>query len=380
MLRDAAFVARTELASTLRQREAIVWILVMPILFFYFIGTVTGGFGRGGGSAKSPLALHAGEDGGFLLGELEKRLGERGFAVRHPDDPNFADTKRRLEVPANLTSGVLAGTPAKLAYHGSREGLDGDYDALRVQRAAYTVLADLVAAAETSGEKPGPEDFAALARHPRALVLASTSAGKRVEPPVGFEQTIPGTMTMFTLIVLLTTGAVRLSIERREGQLRRLASTPIRRSDIVLGKWAGRLGLGLVQIAVAMVAGALFFKISWGQSFPMVCVVMLAWASLAASLSLVLGTLARTDGQAIAVGVLASNVLAALGGCWWPIEVTPPWMQKLALCLPTGWTMDALHKLVSFGEGWASAVPHVVVLSAAAIASGWLAAKLFRFQ
>jgi ABC-type multidrug transport system permease subunit len=173
---------------------------------------------------------------------------------------------------------------------------------------------------------------------------------------------------------------VRLAIERREGQLRRLASTPISRGDIVLGKWIGRLGLGLVQIAVAMVAGVALFRMHWGSAFPMVCVVMFAWASLAASLSLVLGSLARTDGQAVAIGVLTSNVLAALGGCWWPIEVTPPFMQKLAQFLPTGWTMDALHHLVSFRSGWASAVPDVLMLAAAAIVAGWIAARLFRFQ
>ena len=28
----------------LRARETLLWLFVMPILFFYFIGTVTGGF------------------------------------------------------------------------------------------------------------------------------------------------------------------------------------------------------------------------------------------------------------------------------------------------------------------------------------------------
>lgn len=40
-------------------------------------------------------------------------------------------------------------------------------------------------------------------------------------------------------------------------------------------------------------------------------------------------------------GVLLANILAALGGCWWPIEVTPDWSS---LCrswfLPAGrWTL-----------------------------------------
>ncbi|HEV8113289.1 MAG TPA: ABC transporter permease [Planctomycetota bacterium] len=379
MIRDAVFIARNELSQTLRQRETIVWIFLMPIVFFYFIGTVTGGFG-GGGDRKTPIAVRAGEDGGFLSAEIERRLSERGYAVtRVEDDAAFAKAARRIEIPARLTATVLGGTPAHVRFHGGEEGLDGDFDALKVRRAVYTVLADLVATSD-GGKTPGRDDFAALAQRPRALTLAATSAGKRVDPPVGFEQTIPGTMTMFTLIVLLTSGAVRLAIERRDGQLRRLASTPISRGDIVLGKWAGRLGLGLVQIAVAMVTGVVLFRMHWGSAFPMVCVVMFAWASLAASLSLVLGSIARTDGQAIAIGVLTSNVLAALGGCWWPIEITPPFMQKLAGFLPTGWTMHALHGLVSFRAGWASAVPDVIALAVGALVAGWIAARLFRFQ
>jgi ABC-2 type transport system permease protein len=386
MLRDSLFIARKELAFTLKQRETIVWVFLMPIVFFYFIGTVTGGFG-GHGARKTPIALKGGEDGGFLLGELERRLGERGYVL----DPV---AERSLDVPERFTARVLAGEQVHLAFHGSSEGIDADYDEFKVGRAAYTVLADLVAtsappspsapsapsAPPVNDATPRAEDFARLAAAPRALTLATTSAGKRVDPPVGFEQTIPGTMTMFTLIVLLTSGAVRLAIERRDGQLRRLASTPISRADIVLGKWAGRLALGLVQIAVAMVAGSVLFKMRWGPALPMIGLVMLAWAALAASLSMALGSLARTDGQAVAIGVLSSNVLAALGGCWWPIEVTPPFLQRLARFTPTGWTMDALHHLVSFRDGPASAVPDVLLLSAAAVVAGWVAARLFRFQ
>jgi len=78
--------------------------------------------------------------------------------------------------------------------------------------------------------------------------------------------------------------------------------------------------------------------------------------------------------------VISANVMAALGGCWWPIEITPEWVQKLALAVPSGWAMDAVHKLVSFGAGPAAVLPHLIVLSAAALAAGWAAARTFRFQ
>jgi ABC-type multidrug transport system permease subunit len=215
---------------------------------------------------------------------------------------------------------------------------------------------------------------------PRALTLEVAPAGERQEIPTGFEQAIPGTMVMFTMFMLLTTGAVTLVIERRQGLLRRLASTPIDRGGIVLGKWGGRMALGLVQIAFAMLAGTVLFGMDWGPDLPIIFAVLTGWAALCASLGLLLGNLASTEGQAIGIGVLTANVLAALGGCWWPIEITPGWMQTFSKFLPTGWAMDAMHRLVSFQSGPASVLPHLAALAALALIAGWVGARRFRFQ
>ena len=66
-MRAAWFVARKDVAHMLRARETLVWTFVMPIVFFYFIGTVTGGFGSPRGSAARPdaIALQAPSEAGF---------------------------------------------------------------------------------------------------------------------------------------------------------------------------------------------------------------------------------------------------------------------------------------------------------------------------
>jgi ABC-type multidrug transport system permease subunit len=187
-------------------------------------------------------------------------------------------------------------------------------------------------------------------------------------------------MVMFTLLVLLTTGAVSLVIEREQGLLRRLASAPMSRGSVVLGKWIGRMGLGVVQITFAMLVGRLLFKMDWGPDIPMLLLVLLVYAGLCAVIGILLGNLARSRGQAVAIGVLAANIFGALGGCWWPIEIVPGWMQRLALFLPTGQAMDALHNLVSFQTGPVGALQPLIILATAALAVGWLATRTFRFQ
>ena len=118
----------------------------------------------------------------------------------------------------------------------------------------------------------------------------------------------------------------------------------------------------------------------WGPHLAMITVVLAAWAGFCASAGLWLGTIAGTEAQASGLGVLTANALAALGGCWWPIEITPAWMQALQKLLPTGWTMDALHKLISFHAGAMSAVPNVVTLIVATVVVAWLAVRRFRYQ
>ena len=95
---------------------------------------------------------------------------------------------------------------------------------------------------------------------------------------------------------------------------------------------------------------------------------------------MLLGNFGGTEGQVIGLGVMASNVFAGLGGCWWPIEITPLWTQRLALAFPTGWTMDALHKLMNFGASPASVLPHLCVTAVAALGAGYVLSRSFRFQ
>ncbi len=378
MLRDAFFIARKDVAHMFRARETWLWTFIMPVVFFYFFGTVSGGFGR---PAERPaIAVSVPADAGFLGDQLLRRLEERGYRVvrvRGPEE--LARHRRRLAIPAGFTAAALAGKPVKVSLTRAGGGLDGNYDQIRVSRAVYTVLADLIVVSKQH-DAPGAAEFAQWAAQPRSLTLEVTSAGQRQRIPTGFEQAVPGSMVMFTLLVLFTTGGILLTIERRQGLLRRLASAPISRGAVVLGKWLARMTLGVIQIGYALLVGGLVLRVNWGPDLPALALVLLAYAGLAASLGIVLGNLGRTEGQVVALGVISTNVLAAIGGCWWPIEITPQWVQKLAMAVPTGWAMDAVHKLVSFGAGPAAVLPHLIVLSVAALAAGWAAARTFRYQ
>jgi ABC-type Na+ efflux pump permease subunit len=387
MLRSAWFIAKSDAVYMLGRRETMLWLFVMPIVFFYFIGTVTAGFG-GPSAQRERIAVRGADNAGFMADELIRRLeGQEYEIVRPATDEEFATFTRRLILPVppaphkTFTDAVLAGQQQIIKFDRRRtdDPMAGSYDQVRVGRATYEVLADL-AVLRMNGQTVTPEAFTQLAAQPRALTLNVTSAGRRIVPPSGFAQAVPGTLVMFTMLVLLTSGSISLVMEREQGLLRRLASAPISRASVVLGKWAGRMMLALVQVAFAMLVGAVLFRIDWGPSLPMVALVLFGWAAFTTSLAIVLASITRTIGQTAGIGVFSTQIMAALGGCWWPIEITPPWMQTLALFLPTGWAMDAIHKLVNFGYESSVAIPHVAAMFAGALVLGWIGARKFKFQ
>jgi len=379
MLRLVAFIARKDLLLMLRQRETILWTFIMPIVFFYFIGSITGGFGGSDDAHPPRLAVTAEAGAGFLADEIVARLEEQGFEITTPQ-PGEIPT-RSLELPDGLTERVLSGEAVHLeVIDRTSNPLEGMDIKVRAMRAVYTTLADLALTAGQGHAQPTAEDLRQQRQQQRTITLEVSSAGRRREPPSGFAQAIPGTLVMFTLLVTLTSGAVLLVLEREQGLLRRLACAPVSRGGVIAGKVGGKWMLALIQVGFALLAGRFLFDYRWGAALPALLAVLVGWSAFCACCGVLLGCVARSTGQAVGLGVLAANLLAAIGGCWWPIEITPAWMQKLSLVLPTGWAMDAFHRLVSFGDPPTAILPHLAALALATVAVGYLAARLFRYE
>ncbi len=376
---SASFVAWHDLRRTLRQRETWVWSFAMPVVFFFFFGLLQGG-GSSDPARPDALTLVA-PGGGVLVDELERRLHERGFEVQRVEalDPLAAKPKRLLELPEHFSRDVLEGAATTLEFSRDSGGNAYELDRFRVTRASYSVLADVVALA-AAGHDIAPAGFDELRAMPRALRVETKSAGRREAVPSGREQSIPGTMVMFTMILLLMSSGMGIVVERRQGLLRRLAATPLSRAEVAAGKWLGIFGLGVLQLGYSMAVGSLGFGVAWGPDAAAVVLVLALWAAFNASLALALCSVVTSEGQVVGISVLTANVLSALGGCWWPIEITPRWMQELASWLPTGWVMNALHRLMVFQTGPEGALAAAAWLFVGALGLAWFGARRFAYE
>jgi ABC-type Na+ efflux pump permease subunit len=375
--RDSGFVAWRDIRHLLRLPQVWVWMFVMPLVLSFIVGSIM----QSMAGRIERLAVYAPPDRGFLADDLVRRLRASGYQVLMAAD--LADAKTHslwLAIPPRFTESVLTGPPAQLALGYPADYALAGWEQYRVERAADELLADLVVLAKRGGTADAGR-LAALVAEPRKLGLRVTSAGQARKLILGYQQSVPGFIVMFTLMVSLSAGSVMLIAERRQGVLSRLAATPVSRASIVAGKLVGRLVIGLIQVGVAMLAGRWWFGMDWGgHSLWAVLLLLFAYTVLCSALSLAFSSTARSESQCLAASIIATNLMAAIGGCWWPVEVTPRWMQQAAILLPTGWAMDGLHKLISYGASPVSVVPHLAALAVASLAVGWLAVRRFRCE
>jgi len=379
-------IARNDLRLTVRDRAAFFWMLLLPLLMMWLLGSVN--TGDDGDEWKIALTV-SNRDGGWLgRAFVDELRGDRvDLREEMPDEATAAEARvRSLIIPEGFTENVLAGEQQVLRLEqapGSDAGF-GIGAQMHVVRAITRSIGRLVELAdEPTGseiERDPAERFRALAHRPRLVGLDVSTAGRGTAVPSGFQQSVPGTLTMIVLMMTLIYGAVFLTIEKRSGMLRRQAGLPVSKAQIFCGKLLGRMLVAGLQLVVLSLAGTLLFGVSWGEAPLGLALLFVSFAFAVAGLSTLLGAVLANAAQASSVGWILSMILAALGGCWWPSEVMPGWLRTASHALPTSWAMDGFHALISFGRGTdAVLLPAAVLLGFGALFS-IAGAKLLRFD
>jgi len=188
---------------------------------------------------------------------------------------------------------------------------------------------------------------------------------------------IPGYLVMFVFFAAAL-GAETIIRERQNQTLERLIASSVPKDAIVLGTFAGIMAKGLVQIAIFWLVGIFVFKVDIGP-YPLgVIILSLLVVTMSAAFTVMLATLAKTQRSASSLSVFAALVLAPLGGCWWPLFVTPRWLQFIAKITPHAWATTGFNKMMLFGAGFGAVVPEMLALAGFTVLFGLVAIIRFR--
>lgn len=248
-----------------------------------------------------------------------------------------------------------------------------------IDGAATRIAANAEASRIAEGALGGTEEFAHLFTYADDLwspdppvgvesrvVAASTARANELKAPPNTQYSLGFTVFFVMMIALSSAGGI---LEERElGTLSRLLAAPLHRAQILAGKTLGVALVASVEAAMLVGFGAFVFGVPWGSDPLPVAMLLFSLIAAATGIGVMLSAMVRTRDQLAALTPIVSTALAMLGGCYWPIEITSPFMQKIALLTPTGWAMRGLKDVVARGMGIeAVLVPCAVLLGVAVV-------------
>jgi len=370
-------IGHNDLRLFLKNKSAYIWLFAVPLAFVYFMGFAN----RGPGDPynRRPPVLVENHDPGFLGRVFLDELDTQGMWLLNPTNRETA--ARTIRIPTNFTSRVLGGEQSKVGFlkrDGSAEA-DAALIEVRLVRALIAMNSHLLeAATQTNAPATLTEaQLRAVRMKPDPVSLQATFAGRKPVPS-GFNFSLPGNLVMYLMMNLMIFGGASVAAERRNGVIRRLLVHPVTKFELILGKIYGLMLLGAVQIVFFLAVGKFALGVNLGANLPAVTLTLLVLGWVGSSLGVLIGSLFAAEDRVTGTCVLTSLLMGALGGCWWPLEIAPPAFKTMALCLPTGWALQALHQLISFGSGFGAVLVPLAVLLGFGVAANLLAARYFR--
>ncbi|MGE5830872.1 MAG: ABC transporter permease [Micromonosporaceae bacterium] len=175
--------------------------------------------------------------------------------------------------------------------------------------------------------------------------------------------------------------ALTLVTWRQKKILRRLRLSPVRTTSVIGARVGVSIGIALGQMAIFVgVATLPYFGLrlshAWWMAVPLVMAGTLAFLSI----GLLAGAFAKTAEGASAIANLVVLPMAFLSGAFFPLQAAPAWLQTISQALPLRHLVDAMLDVMVRGQGAASALPAVAILTGFAVVVGGIAAVLFRWD
>lgn len=405
----AVYLALKDLLQILRDWKAAFFLIIMPIAFTLLFGFAFGGFVSDEESDPRLIVGVVDQDQGMLGQHLLSLLAssdiirpETGLTsdAEAEELVSSGDLTAAIIVPPGFANHILAEDTRPLTViiegdNGARPAIQGEVQAVVMR------LKTAVQAAEISTqlyeEKIGFGDNDVREAYFQDTLVRAITAWQ--EPPINIEsretrlsqpdkteeeqnsfaQTSPGMMAQFSIAGLMGASAV-LVLERKNRSMQRLLTTPITRGEILFGHFLAMFVMIFIQLLILIIFAQLFLRLDYfGQ--PLASMLMVITTALfAASLGLLIGAIAKSEEQVIVFALIPMFVLAALGGAWVPLEITPIGFQRIARLTPVAWVMEGFQDIVIRGQGLEAVWLAAVVLSGYALVLFAIAVWQFRYE
>ena len=359
-------VARKEVIQLRRDTRSLILAFLLPVLLVVLFGyaiswdvnDIPTAVLDGDGSARSRGLLDAFRSSGyFTLVERVERSGEIDRLL------DRGRVRIVLVIPPDFARDLDAGRPARL--QAIVDGADANTATIALGYARAIVQSysgDVILRGE---RRTAPIEVRTRVWYNEELLSRN--------------MIVPGLVAVIMMIIAALLTSLTIAREWERGTMEQLASTPVSRAEIVLGKLLPYVVIGLVDVVVVSLIGVLLFGVPFRGSAALLMILSLAFLIGALGLGMFISALARSQLLATQMAMILTFLPAfLLSGFMYEIEVMPPALQAVTYLVPARYFLVVTRGIFLKGVGIEVLRVQGLLMIAFAVVGLAAAARVFR--
>lgn len=333
----------------LRDRSQIFFTILLPLMFMVLLASV---FGSGDTAASRVVAV----------GDVPVLEGA---------DPDDFTVTEAADLDAALAMLREGDADAAVAQDGTT---------VRIYPSATNSTSGAIAAGNLSAmiDDVNVEVLSAAAPGEPVLTTEVEEADGGALKPIQY--LAPGILAWGVAIAGVFGAAGTIVDWKRDKLLRRLRLTPASVRTFLGAKVSVNLVVAVGQTAVFLAVAALGFGLqlsAWTWfAVPLVLLGTLAFLAI----GVVIGGIAQTSPAAAGLSNLVTMPMAFVSGAFYPLALSPEWVQAISYLSPMRYLNEALQSVVVYGEPPSAVLPQIGFLAAFAAIIALVSWKTFKFD
>ena len=173
---------------------------------------------------------------------------------------------------------------------------------------------------------------------------------------------VPGVIVNIIMLVTLSLTAMSIVREKEIGTMEQLMVTPIRPTELILGKTLPFVLIGFFDMLLVMAAALLIFRVPFVGSFGLLCLAALLFIMTTLGAGLFISTVSHTQQQANMATFLFFQPFSMLSGFTFPIRNMPDAVQYFTYLNPMRYFLEVVRGVFLKGSGLDTLWPNFLAL------------------
>ncbi|MDV6035341.1 ABC transporter permease [Bacillus sp. SM-B1] len=362
-MKDILWLIQKTLSVLLKNKKSLLIIISLPIIGTLISFSIYGNVGQG----SLNIGVVNKENESIANDTIKFLEGLNHVNVSKVKESEVEDklTSKKLDGVITLESGFSKSVREGKPDHIEISSIKGDQVTVFIKSYLYNYIDNIVAISKVAGTDQSTFNsmYAGYQKSSfkvKSETLADTSKNKDMT-----------NQTMGYLIMFMLFSAVNLSgfiLKEKENRTYfRLLSTPIDGRKFILSNVVVNMMILTLQIVIAVLFMTNVFHTNINMPFIVMIGVLMIFALIAVGLSLVIVSFSKNSAASNAMQNIVIVPTCLLAGCYFPYDIMPKAVQKVADFLPQRWLLDTIAKLQQ-GIPFSELYVNILILFAFAVA------------